>query len=287
MLLGSWACAWASEARAECAARGEVVIPGTYQRAAPKNTHVFVTSTRAKLQGAELRRKDDGALVQSRATSRVDAENGSRFIELAPSSLLEPGKEYEVYGVLDSGSTTLAKFRVVDLMDETPPRLGEARLQLSSDGGYLEVDALVDDTTSDDHLRLLIWQGQQDPKKPDAPLPLADLLPDRFSAGQVKYFLEGRDGECNSRWHSYPETKQGTVFTLALVDQAGNVSAPRLVKLAEPPGSTREEAKPLLYWVPGVKVLVQGRTLVFGAVSALLAVLALAAAWRLRRRRAA
>jgi hypothetical protein len=287
-MLGCCACAWVAEARADCSSRGEeVVIPGTYQRAAPKNTHVFVTSTRAKLQGAELRHKDDGALVASRATSRVDAENGSRSIELTPNALLEPGKEYEVFGVLDSGPIKLAKFRVVELMDETPPRLGEATLTLSGGGGYVQLDALVDDTTSDDHLRLLIWQGQQDPKQPGAPLPLADLLPGRWSAGQAKYFLEGKDDECNSRWHSYPETKAGTVFTLALVDQAGNVSAPRLVKLGGTPGSTKEEAKPSLYWVPGAKVLVQARTLLFSTVAAFLAVLALTVAWRSRRRRAA
>lgn len=263
-----------------------MVIPGTYQRAAPKNTRVFVTSTRAKLQSVELRRKEDGAVVASRATSRVDAENGSRFFELTPNALLEPGMAYEVYGLLDSGSLKLAKFRVVDMIDETPPRLGEAVLTLSHGGGYLDVDALVDDTTSDDNLRLLIWQGEQDPKKAAAP-PLAEALAERFSAGQAKYFLAGRDDECNSRWHSYPETKAGTVFTLALVDQAGNVSAPRLVKLAEPPGLLKEEAKSSLYYVPGARLLVQARTLLFGAVSALFTLLALAVAWRSRRRRAA
>ncbi|HEX2872955.1 MAG TPA: hypothetical protein VHP33_16955 [Polyangiaceae bacterium] len=245
-----------------------------------------MTSTRAKLQGAELRHKDEGALVPSRATSRADAENGSRFIELVPNALLEPGKEYEVYGVLDNGSVKLAKFRVVDVLDEAPPRLGEATLTLSSTRGYVQIEALIDDTTSDDNLRLLLWQGEQDPKKPGAP-PLADLLAHRWSAGQAKYFLEGKDDECNSRWHSYPETKPGTVFTLALVDQAGNVSAPRLVRLGEPPGLSKESAKASLYYVPGAKVLVQARALVFGAASALLAALALAVAWRARRRRAA
>jgi hypothetical protein len=277
-----------TEARAECSAHGaEVVIPGTYQRAAPKNTHVFVTSTRAKLQGVELRGKDDGAPVASRVTSRVDAENGGRFIELVPNALLEPGKEYEVHSVLESGSSKLAKFRVVDAVDQTPPRFGEVELTLSRAGGYLALDALVDDTTSDDNLRLLLWQGQQAPHQPGAPVPLADLLPARFSAGQAKYFLEGKDGECNSRWHACPETNAGTVFTLALVDQAGNVSAPRLVKLGEPPGLSKESAPPSLYYVPGVKWLVQARTLLFGAVSALLALLAVAVAWRSRRRRAA
>lgn len=283
-----WACVLTSEARADCSSRGaEVAIPGSYQRVAPKNTRVFVTSTSSKLQGAELRRKDDGARVPTRATSRVDAENGSRSIELIPEALLEPGKAYEVHRVLDSGSTKLATFRVVDVIDQTPPRMGEAELTLSSRGS-LALDALVDDTTSDDNLRLLLWQGQQDPDKPGTPPPLAELLPDRFSAGQARYFLEGRDDECNSRWHSYPETKPGTVFTLALVDQAGNVSAPRLVTLTEEPPRLRDdEAKASLYYVPGAKLLVQARTLVFGAAAALLALLALAFAWRSRRRRAA
>ena len=288
LLAGSCIYAWVTEARADCSSQGaEVVVPGTYQRAAPKNTRVFVTSTRKNLRGVELRHKDDGALVASRATSRVDAENGSHFFELVPNALLEPGKAYEVYGVLDGGSTKLAKFRVVDIMDETPPRLGEAALTLSRSGGYVQLEALVDDTTLDDNLRLLVWQGQQDPKKPDAPLPLADLLADRFSAGQAKYFLVGREDECNSRWHSYPETTVGAVYTLALVDQAGNVSAPRLVKLAEPYPPSKESAEPSLYYVPGAKLLVQGRTLVFAAVSALLAALALAFGLCSRRRRAA
>lgn len=270
-------------------------MPGTYQRVAPKNTRVFVTSTNRKLQGAELRQKPSselgqrrsGELVPSRAKSHVDAENGSRSIELIPDALLEPGKAYEVYGLPADGSSCLATFRVVDVVDESPPRVGEAALTLSRGGGFLQLEALVDDTTSDDNLRLRLWQGQQDPRKPDAPAPLAELLPGRFSAGQAKYFLEGRDDECNSHWHSYPETKAGTVFTLALVDQAGNVSAPRLVTLTDPLRLGDEQAKASLYYVPGLKVLVQARSLLFGALAALLAALALAFAWLQRRRRAA
>ena len=72
-----------------------------------------------------------------------------------------------------------------------------------------------------------------------------------------------------------------------LVGTAGNVSAPRIVRLAEPRLFRDELAKVSLYYVPGARLLVQARTLCVGAAAVLLAALALVFAWRSRKRRAA
>lgn len=78
LLAGSAGAVRATPAFADCSSQGaQVVVPGTFQRVAAKNTHVFVTSTDRKLLDAELRRQADGQLVPAQTSNRVDAENAA------------------------------------------------------------------------------------------------------------------------------------------------------------------------------------------------------------------
>ena len=264
-----------------------IVVPGTYDAVAPRNTHVFVSYRyRTPFENVELVELESAKPVATRVVSQAREPRSRQHIELAPLAPLAADRRYAVMADGEKGRRELATFAVANEVDQEPPRMGLVREATHVAGGMqggqharVAFDALVDDHTSDGSLRLLLWEQQAGPTPPAEGL---HLVMD-FRPPPSQSFTIARGADCEEDNFDFPQDFTARRYLVALADAAGNVSEARPVTFKKDEMVRGAATTPsALHHVPGIGLVRRGM-LITGASTAVV-VLALSLLLRRRRR---